>query len=507
MSQQTTMKQGQVQEQTQKLGQKLRLSQLQMLHVQLLEMSINELGQKIETELVENPALEKDYDSSDEIHFDQNDSSTSDSSDNEDYEQTKEREDKQDELDKALQNMEGDDEVGDSDSNGGYYNEGASELIAENEVTFYDSLKEQMGELSLTPEEQEVMEYIIGSLDDDGRFRKDMSDMADELAIYHYINVTSEDIERVLKMVQTFDPPGIGARDLRECLMIQIERKENSLMKSAMRETLKYHYEAFEKLRWDKIQAALEFTDFQMETLKEEFKKLNPTPGSSLNERIKNGNEGITPDFTIHTDEDQNVTFTINTANMPTLVIESGFKAEAEEMEKRKDKLNKSEKEAYNFSRDYINKANLFIEAIRQRHHTMTITMKAIIKWQRKYFISGDEEDLRPMILKDIADKTGLDISTVSRVCNQKYAQTDWGVFRLRHFFSDGYTTEDGTEISVKRMKVALKDIIDKEDKKRPLSDEVLAKEMKAQGYPVARRTVTKYRESMNIPVARFRKK
>lgn len=498
------IKQGQITALTQEQRQKI--SRLQMLQVHLLEMNVTELEEKIKNEIDANPALEKDYQNNDEISFDQSRDNSSDANDDESFESQKEREDKQEELDNALKSMETDDDISDSSGQYGYYGEEKEEIIYGENLNFYDSLKQQMGEIELSAIEEEIMEYIIGSLDDDGYFRKDISNLADELSIYHYIDASTEDVENTLKKLQTFDPAGIGARNLKECLEIQINRMEEGRLKKVMIETLEHHYESFTKLHWDKIKTALGLNDTQLDTLKKEFRKLNPTPGSSLNEPIKSSSQQITPDFIIHTDEDERITFSINSDYLPELIVQPDFVSMADELEKQKDKLNKNEKIALKYSKQNIENATLFIEALKQRHKTMTITMKAIINWQRKYFISGDDEDLKPMILKDIAEKTKLDISTISRVCNQKYAQTDWGIFRLKHFFTDSYTTEDGTEISSKVIKMALKEIVDKEDKKKPLSDEALAKKMKETGYPIARRTVTKYREQMDIPVARLRK-
>ena len=245
--------------------------------------------------------------------------------------------------------------------------------------------------------------------------------------------------------------------------------------------------------------------DFSDE-LQRELRRLNPKPGAAMGESGGRNLQQITPDFIVNTGEDGTISFTLNDGNVPTLKVSPDYTESIEEYKKRKGSLSRSEKESLAFYEDKVNKAQGFIDAIRQRRHTLFATMKAIIEWQRKYFLDGDEADLKPMILKDIAEKTGLDISTISRVSNEKYVQTNWGAFPLRHFFSDGYVTDNGEETSTRKIKLSLKELINKENKEKPLSDDALAAEMKKLGYPIARRTVAKYREQLGIPVARLRK-
>jgi RNA polymerase sigma-54 factor len=318
--------------------------------------------------------------------------------------------------------------------------------------------------------------------------------------------VPVKEIEKVLKILQTFDPAGIGARSLQECLLLQIARKPESRLKSLMKEVISNHFDDFIKKHWDKISQSMNLTQEQAKVIHEEIKKLNPKPGAALGETEGRSLQQITPDFIVDTDDDGNVTFTLNSGRIPDLRISPSFTEMVDTYRTNKQNMNRKEKEALLYAKEKVDKAQGYIEAVKQRRHTLYVTMKAIINWQKRFFQNGDEADLKPMILKDIAEKTGLDISTISRVSNMKYAQTRWGTFPLRFFFTDGYVTKDGEEMSTRKIKLALKDLIDNEDKHKPLSDDVLAQEMKKKGYPIARRTVAKYREQLGLPVARLRR-
>ena len=250
----------------------------------------------------------------------------------------------------------------------------------------------------------------------------------------------------------------------------------------------------------------MNLTPEQSNIIHEEIKKLNPKPGAALGETEGRSLQQITPDFIVDTDDDGNVSFTLNNGRIPDLRISPSFTEMVDTYRTNKQNMNRKEKEALLYAKEKVDKAQGYIEAVRQRRHTLYVTMKALINWQKKFFQNGDEADLKPMILKDIAEKTGLDISTISRVSNMKYAQTRWGTFPLRFFFTDGYVTKDGEEMSTRKIKLALKDLIDHEDKHKPLSDDVLAQEMKKKGFPIARRTVAKYREQLGLPVARLRR-
>jgi RNA polymerase sigma-54 factor len=363
-----------------------------------------------------------------------------------------------------------------------------------------------MGMADLTEQQRGVMEYLIGSLDDDGLLRKPLHSIADELAIYHNIDVTEEDIEQVLHKLQEFDPAGIGARSLQECLQLQIERRDPSRLKELMLETVENYFDLFTKKHWEKLQQTLQLTDLQAEMLIKELRKLNPKPGTSMGEVIGRSIQQITPDFIIDTQDDGTVTFTLNNGDIPELHVSQSFTDILHEYQTNKENMSRQMKEALLYTKKKVDAAQGFIDALRARRHTLTITMQAIIQWQHRFFEDGDEASLRPMILKDIAEKTGLDLSTVSRVSNSKYAQTRWGTFPLRYFFNDGYVTAEGEELSTRKIKAALRDIIDAEDKRKPLSDDALKVELTKRGYPIARRTVAKYREMMGIPIARLRR-
>ena len=499
-----------IQTQTQQQVQQQRLSQQQMLQVKLLEMPLAELEQNIDAELDDNPALEErrdDLDGPSTDKVDGDDNIGDNTADDDDYEDKSEREEREEALDNALEDLGRDDDMPEATPHGVTGDDAEQEEIVWGDTTsFYDKLKEQMGETELTPQQQDIMEYLIGSLDSDGLLRKDLDTIDDELAIYHGIDVPVKEVEHVLKILQTFDPAGIGARSLQECLLLQIARKPQGKLRDLMTEVVKNHFEDFTKKHWDKIAQALQLTAEQAEIIRDEITKLNPKPGASLGETEGRSLQQITPDFIVDTDDEGNVSFTINNGRIPDLKVSPSFTDMVDTYRNNKQNMNRQEKEALLYAKEKVEKAQGYIEAIRQRRHTLYVTMKAIIDWQKKYFQTGDEADLKPMILKDIAEKTGLDISTISRVSNMKYAQTRWGTFPLRFFFTDGYVTKDGEEMSTRKIKLALKDLIDNEDKHHPLSDDTLASEMKKKGYPIARRTVAKYREQLGLPVARLRR-
>ncbi len=496
-----------IQTQIQKQQQLQRLSQQQMLQVKLLEMPLTELEENINAELDDNPALER---SSDEEFADNTMDSNGDDYENEEedsYEKKTEKEEREDALDSALESLGQDDQMPEyntSRSNIQYVD--YEEIVYGDTTSFYDKLNEQMDMLELTDLQHDIMEYLIGSLDDDGILRKDLESISDELAIYHNIDADVNDIEHILHLLQNFDPAGIGARSLQECLLLQIDRMPRGRLKEAMQTVIKDYFEEFTKKHWEKIQTGMGLNDIQIQTLQEEIKRLNPKPGASLGETQGRNINQITPDFIVDITDDGSISFTINHGRIPELTVSPSFTEMVETYRNNKEGMNRQTKEALLYAKEKVEKAQGYIEAIKQRQHTLYVTMKTIIDLQRKFFLDGDEADLKPMILKDIAEKTGLDISTISRVSNVKYVQTKWGTFPLRFFFSDGYTTDNGEELSTRKIKLALKEIIEKEDKKKPLSDETLAAEMKKIGYPIARRTIAKYREQLNIPVARLRR-
>ena len=503
-----SIKNTQIQEQLQqqKLGQ--TFSQQQLLQSSLIELPVAQLVDRINTEMNDNPALETEspYDD-DTIATEEGDfGGGSDAEGAEDFEAATEREERQSALDEALSGIGRDDEELPVYQSGSSYSEDREEMVYGETESFYDQLKEQVGEMELTDKERDIIEYLIGSLDDDGLLRKDLSIVSDELAIYHNIDASEKEIEHVLLILQAFDPAGIGARSLQECLLLQIERRDPSKLRDLMERVVNDYFEAFTRKHWDKIQDDLKLNDTQAEALFHELRKLNPRPGASLGETVGRSMQQITPDFIVDTQDDGTITFTLNNGEVPELKVSQSFVDSMKEYQQNKDHRSKQTKEALLYIKKKVDAAQGFIEAVKVRRHTLTVTMRAIIQLQRQFFLDGDEASMRPMILKDVAEKAGLDISTVSRVSNSKYAQTRWGTFPLRHFFSDGYVTESGEELSTRQIKAALRDLVDAEDKRKPLSDDQLKDLLAEKGFPIARRTVAKYREQLGIPIARLRK-
>lgn len=496
---------GQIQEQklTQKLSQSI--SQQQLLVSSLVELPITQLIDRIQTEMNDNPALESDssYDASDYSEYgDYSDNSES----SDDFVTNNEREERQSALDEALAGIGRDDEDLPVYHGGNDVAEEREDMVFGETTSFYDQLQEQVNLSTLTDHEREIIEYLIGSLDDDGLLRKPLDVISDELAIYHNINASEQEIAKVLTILQDFDPAGIGARTLQECLLIQIGRRDPSKVQALMRKVIAEYFDEFTKKHWDKIQHALALTDEQAIALFGELRKLNPRPGASMGETMGRSLQQITPDFIVDTQDDGTISFTLNNSEVPELKVSQSFVDSMEEYQSNKDNLSRQTKEALLYIKKKVDAAQGFIEAIKLRRHTLTITMQAIISLQRQFFQDGDEASLRPMILKDVAEMTGLDLSTISRVSNSKYAQTRWGTFPLRHFFSDSYVTESGEELSTRQIKAALRDIVDTEDPQKPLSDDAIREELSNRGFPIARRTVAKYRESLGIPIARLRK-
>lgn len=503
-----SIKSTQIQEQLQqqKLGQ--TFSQQQLLQSSLIELPVAQLVDRINTEMNDNPALETEspYDD-DTIATEEADfGGGSDADGAEDFETATEREERQSALDEALNGIGRDDEDLPVYQSGSSYSEDREEMVYGETESFYDQLKEQVGEMELTDKERDIIEYLIGSLDDDGLLRKDLSIVSDELAIYHNIDASEKEIEHVLLILQAFDPAGIGARSLQECLLLQIERRDPSKLRDLMERVVNDYFEAFTRKHWDKIQEDLKLNDTQAEALFHELRKLNPRPGASLGETVGRSMQQITPDFIVDTQDDGTITFTLNNGEVPELKVSQSFVDSMKEYQQNKEHMSKQTKEALLYIKKKVDAAQGFIEAVKVRRHTLSVTMRAIIQLQRQFFLDGDEASIRPMILKDVAEKSGLDISTVSRVSNSKYAQTRWGTFPLRHFFSDGYVTESGEELSTRQIKAALRDLVDAEDKRKPLSDDQLKDLLAEKGFPIARRTVAKYREQLGIPIARLRK-
>ncbi len=502
------MAQNQIQEQKQEQRLQQSISAQQLLQAQLVELPIAQLAERIQTEMNDNPALEP---ASDEDYPDFSEGTdlsdyaeTADSP--EEYDRQREREERGDALDAALESIGRDDEELPVYHSGQVMSEEREEMVFGEQQSFYDQLREQMGETELTQREHDIMEYLIGSLDDDGLLRKPLDALSDELAIYHNIDATTGEIEGVLRKLQDFDPAGIGAQSLQQCLLLQIERREPSRLKDLMREVVEHFFDEFTKKHWHKIAAALGLTDMQASALQHELRRLNPKPGASMGEATGRSMQQIIPDFIVDTQDDGTVTFTLNNGEVPSLQVSQSFADLLKTYQQDKEKLSRQMKEALLYTKQKVDAAQNFIDAVRMRQRTLTLTMKTIIDLQHQFFEDGDEASLRPMILKDVAARTGLDLSTISRVSNSKYALTRWGVFPLKFFFSDGFVTDSGEELSTREIKAALRELIEAENKRKPLSDDALSDALKERGYPVARRTVAKYRDQMGIPVARLRR-
>ena len=481
MANSQSLKQGQQQK------AKQRLTPQQLLVGQMIEKPIDQLREFVEKKVLENPALESSPKEEDEWGGGLGENQTP--PDNSSLSLT-------DNHDSSTS-----DDRYDNDVPIPIYNTQRTDITYGDTTSFYDKLKEQMGEHELDSQQQEIMKYLIGSLDNDGLLRKDTETICDELAIYYGIDATANEVETVLATLQRFDPPGVGAHNLRECLLLQIERKKPSWIKTITKQIVTNYFDDLLKNHWRKLQNVLHLSDEDKEAIQSEIRKLNPKPGSSLGEVQGFNIHQITPDFIVDTNDDGSVSFSLNQGDLPDIAVSETY---IDILNNTKN-MSKRDREALPILRKDLESAKGLIDAIQQRQHTLQATMKAIIRRQRKFFQDGDEADLRPMILKDIADDTGLDISTISRVTNEKYAQTRWGIFRLRFFFTDRYE-KDGEEMSTRKIKLALREIIDHENKQHPLTDAKLEEEMKKKGFPIARRTIVKYREQMKIPKSSLRR-
>ena len=498
----------QIQEQSLQQKQSQIISHQQLLQASLVELPLMQLVDRVNTEMNDNPALELDsgYDDADNTEYSDFSDHSESSDTSEDYDVLTEREERQSALDDALSNIGRDDDELPVYHGGSAVAEDREEMVYGQTTSFYDQLKEQMVLLDMTDRQRAIMEYMIGSLDDDGLLRKRLDAISDELAIYRNIDASEEELREVQTLLQGFDPAGIGAASLQECLLLQIDRKDSSWLKDQMKRVVANYFEEFTHKHWDKIRASLSLSDDQAEQVFRELRKLNPRPGASLGETVGRSLQQITPDFIVDTHDDGTVTFTLNNGELPELKVSQSFIDSMDEFQQNREHMSRQSKEALLYIKKKVDSAQGFIEALKVRRHTLTITMRAIIQLQHQFFVDGDEASLRPMILKDVAEKTGLDLSTVSRVSNSKYAQTRWGTFPLRHFFSDSYVTQSGEELSTRQIKVALREIVDAEDKKQPLSDDDIKAALAERGFPIARRTVAKYREKLGIPIARLRK-
>ena len=470
-----------------KLSQKLSPQQIQLM--KMIQLTTLDFEQKLQNEIEENPALEngkEEIDSLDEYQEDYNDNEVIDTQ----------------EID--IDTYLSDDEIPSYLLNSNNYSADDEEKTVPitGGIGFHQHLKVQLSSLILTPDEERIAEFLIGSIDDSGYLRRSLLDIMDDLAFTQNIIVNEEQLELVLEKIHSLDPAGVGARTLQECLSIQLSRKQLSVPQIMASKIINEAFELFSKKHFVKLQDKFDVDEDLLKQGLKEIERLNPKPGGALSGIFQNTH--IVPDF-ILTIENGILNVELNRRNAPELHISSSYK-EIMKGYKEAPVKNKSQKEAVQFIKQKLDAAQWFIDAVAQRYQTLYLTINEIVKQQEAYFLSGDELQLKPMILKDIAEKINMDISTVSRVANSKYIDTPYGTKLLKSFFSESLTNEDGEEVSTLEIKKILKTLIDKEDKRKPLADLALSEELLKAGYRVARRTVAKYREQMDFPVARLRK-
>jgi RNA polymerase sigma-54 factor len=484
----------------QRLLQKLSPQQIQLM--KLLQVPTANLEERIKEELEENPALE----AGEEDNADNSDEYKDEFESNEEDYEADGSENDYDNIDISEYVSDGDDEVGDyklRDDNYGETDEQKT-VPVKVQVSFHEMLADQLGMLNLEDRSLKIAEQVVGSVDDDGYLRRETSSIKDDLAFRQNIDASEEEIESIIKKIQHFDPPGVCARNLQECLLLQLYRKMGdgySVEKAIL--VLEEYFEEFTKKHYEKIQRGLELDDEGLKEVIQQIVKLSPKPGGNIGE-VNKAESYIIPDFFIFNNAGK-LELTLNSKNAPDLRISEGYRDMLKDYD-RGSKKDKRQKEAVLFIKQKIDAAKWFIDAIKQRQQTLTNVMSTIMNYQREFFLTGEETTLRPMILKDIAERTNLDISTVSRVANSKFVQTEFGTYRLKFFFSESLSTESGEEVSTREVKKILSDMVEAEHKKKPLSDERLTELLQEKGYNIARRTVAKYREQLNIPVARLRK-
>lgn len=487
----------------QKLLQKLSPQQIQLM--KLLQVPTAVLEQRIKEELESNPALEEGEDDY-EMKDDDNDS------DDSEYEDDFETTDEGIELENKNEDIDINEYLGSDDEP--YYKTQSNNYSGDDEqreipfsagLGFHELLIAQVGLRQLSEREQSIAKHIIGNIDDDGYLMRDVESMVDDMAFSQNIEATNEEVAELLTIIQDFDPPGIGARNLQECLVIQLKKKEDQNEYTGIAiKILTKCFEEFTKKHYDKIQKRLGITDVELKDAIAEILHLNPKPGSSV-ALSSRGMQTIIPDFILH-NTDGKLELYLNAKNAPELRISRTYSEMLEGFSKNRKTADKTTKDAVVFVKQKLDAAKWFIDAIKQRQETLMAVMGSIINYQHQYFLTGDDTTMKPMILKDIADIIGLDISTVSRVANSKYIETPFGTFLLKSFFSESLSTDDGEEVSTREVKKILQECIGGENKKRPLTDEKLADILNEKGYNIARRTVAKYREQLDIPVARLRK-
>ena len=473
-----------------KLSQKLSPQQIQLM--KLIQLPLQELEQRLSREIEENPALEAGKEN-DENSFDESN----------DYNEPEENSN-EDEIN--VEDYLSDDDVPDYKlkSNNHSPDDEEKNMPFISGVSFNQFLKNQLQTFSFEKTDSEIANFLVGSIDQTGYLRRDLLDIIDDLAFTMGIYTDIDSVKKILKTIHLLDPPGVGAKNLKECLYIQLKRKNSSASIKTAIKIIEDNFDMFTKKHYKKIILKLNISENELKNAIKEIEKLNPKPGSAFSESTKI-NSTIIPDFTIEI-IDNKLNLTLNSRNAPDLYVSNEYKNMLSGYQESK-KVSKSQKEAVVFIKQKLDAAKWFIDAINQRNQTLLLTMKAIMDFQKDYFLSGDESNLKPMILKDIAEKIGMDISTVSRVANSKYVDSPYGIKLIKSFFSEGITNDQGIEVSTIEIKKELKEIIEKEDKSKPLTDDQLTKIINKKGYPIARRTVAKYREMTGFPVARLRKK
>jgi RNA polymerase sigma-54 factor len=479
-----------------KLSQKLSPQQIQLM--KLIQLPTQAFEQRLKEELVENPALESGKEEEElyeKDEFDNND-------DYEDFEGNESIDADEINIDEYLSN----DETPDYKLQTNNYSDDDEEreMPFAAATSFHQDLINQLNTFLLTDEERDIAEFLVGSIDDDGYLRRDISDIVDDMAFTQGIYTDEKTVEKMLHIIHDLDPPGVGARNLHECLLLQLRHKTPTESVDLAIDIIQNEFDAFTKKHYEKLLATYEISKEQLKKAIEEIEKLNPKPGGSFDSSNRVV-EQIVPDFAIRI-VDGELELTLNGRNAPTLHVSKDYQEMLQTYKESRDKSHQ-QKDAVQFIKQKLDSAKWFIDAIRQRQETLYVTMNAIMHFQREYFLDGEETKLKPMILKDVADMVGLDISTVSRVANSKYVETPYGTKLIKEFFSESMKNDQGEDVSTLEIKKILKTIIEEEDKSKPLPDDQLAELLKEKGYPIARRTIAKYRDLLDIPVARMRKK
>jgi RNA polymerase sigma-54 factor len=485
-----------------KLSQKLSPQQIQLM--KLIQLPTQAFEARLLEEMNENPALEGGIDE-EEIYekdeFDNNDDDYENDSDSDDYDDLANTSDDLN-VDEYLSS----DDTPDYKTQANNYSEDDEDRESPfaSPVSFHQDLINQLNTFILNDQEREIAEFLVGSIDDMGYIRRSIADMVDDMAFTQGIYTDEKMVERMLHVIHELEPSGVGARDLQECLLLQLKHKTPTESVALATAIIEEQFEAFTKKHYDKLIQKHNVSNDRLKTAIHEIEKLNPKPGGSFTGNNK-VTENVVPDFAIRIIDDE-LELTLNGRNAPSLHVSKDYQ---EMMQTYKDSRDKSsaQKDAVQFIKQKLDSAKWFIDAIRQRQETLFVTMNAIMHYQQEFFLEGDETKMKPMILKDIADMVGLDISTISRVANSKYVETPYGTKLIKEFFSEAMTNDQGEEVSTLEIKKILKDVIEEEDKHKPLPDDQLAEILKERGYPIARRTIAKYREQLDIPVARMRKK